>query len=183
MNIIETVQKNLGFISLKKIDPNTQEITGEPVDMGNTALAQAGIPAILLGIYNRLEQNPDINVLDTDQGKLLERIFGKNTDIVVKQITLYSKIQDKHSLQQLEHIASESMRVLKEKIGVEASENAIRNFVSRNKPDTLLYLPPSLELGIILENNNLDDRTSKMEGPISTFVHHVEKIFNTSGST
>ncbi|HEY4936688.1 MAG TPA: hypothetical protein VII44_08915, partial [Puia sp.] len=117
MNIIETVQKNLGFINLKKIDPNTQEITGQPIDMGNTALAQAGIPAILLGIYNNLELNPDLSILDTDQGKLLERIFGKHTDIVVNQINCYAKIQDKHNLQQLEHIASESMRVIKEKIG------------------------------------------------------------------
>ena len=56
MNIIETIQKNLGFDTLKKIDPNTQETAGEETVMGNSALAQAGIPAILLGIYNKLEE-------------------------------------------------------------------------------------------------------------------------------
>jgi hypothetical protein len=54
--------------------------------------------------------------------------------------------------------------------------------VARNKPDTLLYLPPSLDLGTIFKNNNLDDRTGKMEGPISSLMHSVEKAFNTSGS-
>ena len=29
MNIIETIQKNLGFDTLKKIDPNTQETKAE----------------------------------------------------------------------------------------------------------------------------------------------------------
>jgi hypothetical protein len=182
MNIIETVQKNLGFMTLKKIDPNTQEIAGQESEMGNSALAQAGIPAILLGIFNCLEENADIGILDTEEGKKMERIFGKNTDIVTKKIIDYSKIQDKHSVQQLEHIASESMRVVKERIGEGANENSIRNFISRNKSDILLYLPPSLELGTILQNNNLDDRTGKMEGPISNLTHRLEKIFSTSDS-
>jgi hypothetical protein len=183
MNIIETVQKNLGFNALEKIDPNTQQTAGKEFTLGNNALAQAGIPAILLGIYNRLEQNPDMAILDIDQpGSLLERVFGKSTEPVVEKIYNYSKFPDKHSVQQLEHIASESMRVVKENIGDGANESSIRNFVAKNKPDILLYLPPSLELGTILQNNNLDDRTGKMEGPISSLMHNVEKAFNTSGN-
>src|ERR1700676_2145987 len=111
MSIIETIQKNLGFDALKKIDPNTQETKGEDTAMGNSAIAQAGIPAILLGIYNKLEENPDLSVFETDQGNLLESIFGKSTETVVNQIDNYSKIKDKHSTQQLEHIASESLRI------------------------------------------------------------------------
>ena len=183
MNIIETVQKNLGFNALKKIDPNTQDTPGTDIVIGNDAIAQAGIPAILLGIYNRLEMNPAVSELDIDQtGSLLERVFGKSTEDVVKRIYDYSRIQDKHSIQQLEHIASEAMRVIKESIGESADENTIRNFVAKNKQDTLLYLPPTLELGTILKNNNLDDRTGKMEGPVSSFMRKVEKTFNSSSS-
>jgi hypothetical protein len=180
MNIIETVQSNLGFEALKKIDPNTQETTGDDTVMGNSAIAQAGIPAILLGIYNQLEESPNLSLLESEQGNLLEKIFGKSAELVVKQIDDYSKFKDKHSVQQLEHIAAESMRVIKEKLGDRADENAIRNFVSKNKSDTLLYLPPSLDLGNILHNNNLDDRTGKMEGPVSSFMRKIEKAFNTS---
>ena len=186
MNIIETIQKNLGFDALKKIDPNTQETTGADTAIGNSAIAQAGIPAVLMGIYNKLEDNPDINALSATSGNLpgnlLESIFGKSTDIVVQQIDNYSKIKDKHSVQQLEHIASESLRVVKENIGDKTDEISVRNFIAKNKPDILLYLPPSLELGTILKNNNLDDRTGKMEGPVSTFMRRVEKAFNTSSS-
>jgi hypothetical protein len=182
MNIIETIQKSLGFDALKKIDPNTQETTGVNTAMGNSAIAQAGIPTVLLGIYNKLEENPDINALSATTGNLLEIIFGKSTDIVVRQIDNYSKIKDKHSAQQLEHIACESLRVVKENIGDNTDEVSVRKFLAKNKPDTLLYLPPSLELGTILKNNNLDDRTGKMEGPVSTFMRRVEKAFNTSSS-
>lgn len=181
MNIIETVQKNLGFTALDKIDPNTQETSGPDNPIGNMALAQAGIPAILLGIYNRLELNPSQDILN-QENNLLAEIFGKSKDTVINRIDNYSKIQDKHSEQQLEHIASESIRVIKENIGRDASEKTIRAFVAKNKPDTLLYLPPSLELGKILQNNNLDDRTGKMEGPLSSLMHNVEKTFNTSDS-
>jgi hypothetical protein len=182
MNIIETIQKNLGFEALKKIDPNTQETTGDENAMGNSAIAQAGIPAILIGIYNKLEEIPDMNALDAGQGNLLESIFGKSTGVVVQQIDNYSKFKDKHSEQQLEHIAQESLRVVKENIGTKSDEASVRNFIAKNKPDTLLYLPPSLDLGKILKNNNMDDRTAKMEGPVSTFMRNVEKAFNTSSS-
>jgi hypothetical protein len=181
MNIIETVQKNLGFNALKKIDPNTQETKGKETDMGNDAVAQAGIPAILLGIYNNLEQNPDLGLLEGEQqGNLLEKIFGKAKDTVVKRINEFSKIRDNHNEQSLEHIAAECMRVVKEEIGKPANETTIGIFVAKHKSETLLYLPPSLELGQVFQNENLDDRTGKMEGPVSSFMHSVEKTFNSS---
>lgn len=181
MHIVQSVQKNLGFSSLEKIDPNTQQVPGHDQLLGNNALAQAAIPAILLGIFNQLEQNPDLGVFYTEQpASLLERIFGDSAETVVKQIEDYSKIKDKHIKQELEHIASESLRVIRENLGDSASENTLRHFVANNKQDTLLYLPPSLALGTILQNNNLDDRTGKMGGPVSGFMHKMEKAFNSS---
>jgi hypothetical protein len=182
MHIIEKIQKNLGFSGLEKIDPNTQETVGPDNPLGNNALAQAGIPAVLLGIYNRLETDPSGDVL-TPSDNLLVSIFGKSKDTVLTRISEYAKNKDVHREQELEHIAKESVRVIKEEIGEDTSENSIRNFVSKNKPEVLLYLPPSLELGTLFENNNLDDRTGKMEGPVSSFMHRMEKSFNTSSSS
>ena len=85
MNIIETVQKNLGFSGLKKIDPNLQASADQQIEIGNNALAQAAIPAILLGIYNNLEQNPDLTILEINEGKKFKRIFGATSDIVEKK--------------------------------------------------------------------------------------------------
>jgi hypothetical protein len=184
MNIIETIQKNLGFSPLIKINPNTQEPEGHDTSMGNNALVQAAIPSILIGIYNRLEMDADIShISDPKQtGGLLDSIFGKSKNEVVKHINAYAKNQDKHNDQQLEHIASECLRVICDGMGDDKSEASVRNFVSKNKPDALLYLPASIELGKILSNNNLDDRTGKMEGPVSSFMHKMEKTFNTSSS-
>lgn len=182
MHIVQIIQKNLGFSSLEKIDPNTQQIPGNEHLLGTNALAQAAIPAILLGIFNRLEQNPDPEPLFAESSSgLLDWIFGKSATAVAEQIAAYSKVRDTHSLQELEHIAAESVRVVRESLGVNPSEQAIRRFVAANKREVLLYLPPSLEMGTILSNNNLDDRTGKMEGPVSSFMHRLENAFNTSG--
>jgi hypothetical protein len=122
-------------------------------------------------------------LLDAEKsGSLLEKIFGKSAEIVEERVNSYSKNLDKNSTQELEHIASESLRVIKTHLGDNANESSIRNFVAKNKADTLLYLPPSLEMGSVLKNNNLDDRTGKMEGPVSSLMHRVEKAFNKSGS-
>ena len=181
MHIVQTIQKNLGFSSIEKIDPNTQQVPGSDQLLGNNAMAQAAIPAILLGIFNRLEQNPDPEVLyEAPPASLLESIFGKSADAVANQIAEYSKIKDKHILQELEHIASEAVRVIREELGENPTESHVRRFVTNNKRYTLLYLPPSLELGSILHNNNLDDRTGKMEGPVSSFMRKVENTFNSS---
>jgi hypothetical protein len=182
MNIVETVQKNLGFDPLRKIDPNTQETSGDDISMGNTALAQAAIPSILLGIFNKLEDEPEASWLNTntENSGLFEKIFGKAAPVVAGQISKYSKSLDKNSDQELEHIAAESIRVVGENIRDISDRNSVRKYVADHKPDTLLYLPPALQLGRILNNNNLDDRTGKMEGPVSSFMHTIEKTFNSS---
>jgi hypothetical protein len=184
MHLVQTIQKNLGFSSLEKIDPNTQQTPGKDHLLGNNALAQAAIPAILLGIFNHLEQSPDLESLYTEPpAGLLDRIFGKSSDVVVIKIEEYSKIKDKHIMQELEHITTESLRVMRENLGDNPGEGVVRRFIANNKRDVLLYLPPTLELGTVLSNNNLDDRTGKMEGPVSSFMHKMENTFNTSGNS
>jgi hypothetical protein len=69
-------------------------------------------------------------------------------------------------------------RVVKENFRDIANKNSILKYIADNKPDVLLYLPPALHLGTILLHNNIDDSTTKMEGPISSMMHTIEKSFN-----
>jgi hypothetical protein len=80
----------------------------------------------------------------------------------------------------MQHIASESVRVVREHISDLHNENEIAAFVAHHKQEVLLYLPASLQLGVLLGNNNLDDRTNKMEGPVSSLMHRIERQFNSS---
>ncbi|HEY4153962.1 MAG TPA: hypothetical protein VGM24_00990 [Puia sp.] len=184
MNIIETIQKNLGFEPIQKIDPNSQEVANKEAIHGNTALAQAAIPSILLGLFNRLEKERDASWLAGDQptGRLLEKIFGQSNDKVIEIVSVYCLTTDQNVKQEMEHIASESVRVVRDHVADLTSEDSIAAFVSQHKHEVLLYLPASLQLGSILGNDNLDDRTNKMEGPVSGLMHRIEKQFNSSGN-
>jgi len=181
MNTIEIIQRNLGYSGLEKIDPNTQQPQGGENQIGNHALAQAGIPSVVLGIFNRLEQEPVLDPLfKNDKCAALENIFGKQADEVVRRVREYAQTGAEDTRLELEHIAAETLRIVRDSTGGGLDAKTVRTYVANNKPDILLYLPPSLEMGKLLRNNNLDDRTGKMEGPVSSFMHSVEKKFNTS---
>ena len=181
MNTIEIIQRNLGYSGLEKIDPNTQQPQGGENHIGNHALAQAGIPSVVLGIFNRLEQEPVLDPLfKNDKSPALENIFGKQADEVVRRVREYAQTGAEDTRLELEHIAAETLRIVRDSTGGGLDAKTVRTYVANNKPDILLYLPPSLEMGKLLRNNNLDDRTGKMEGPVSSFMHSVEKKFNTS---
>lgn len=182
MNITETIQKNLGFGKMQKIDPNSQEVTDTEQIHGNNAIAQAGIPAVLLGLFNRLEKEPDASWLAGDQptGSLLEKIFGNSDKKLIEQVAQYSRMPAALVKPEMEHIASEAVRVTRDNIKDLGNEDSISAFVARHKQDVLLYLPATIKLGQIVGNNNLDDRTNKMEGPISSLMHKMEKQFNSS---
>jgi len=111
---------------------------------------------------------------------LLEKIFGESHVVLVDRVALYSRIPDAQVKQEMEHIASEVVRVTRDNIVDLTDEDKITAFVAKQKQDVLLYLPASIKLGQILGNNNLDDRTNKMEGPISSLMHRMEKQFNSS---
>ena len=42
----------------------------------------------------------------------------------------------------------------------------------------LPYLPAALQTGKLLNENTLDDRTNKMKGPVSNFVHSIESMLS-----
>lgn len=45
--------------------------------------------------------------------------------------------------------------------------------------DILLYLLPILQMGVLLHDNTLDDKTNKMEGPISSLINSIGNAFST----
>ena len=42
----------------------------------------------------------------------------------------------------------------------------------------LVYLPAALSMGDVLDDETLDDKTNKMEGPVSSFMHKIENTLS-----
>jgi hypothetical protein len=180
-NLIETIRKNLGFNELNKIDPNTQDVQEHQKVHGTDSLAQAAIPAILVGVYNNLQNLETASViLDGDSVNWLSTIFGNKKDQIIDKIATYGQSTPTAAKQEAEHIANEAVRVVRQNIPDHKNFTAVQTFVKENRNDTLKFLPASLQLGDLLNNNNIDDRTNKMEGPVSNFMHKLEKAFNSN---
>src|SRR5689334_3074676 len=62
-NIIEAIQKNLGYEPLEKIDPNTQEAKHVRQTSAQQKLSQAAIPAVLAAMIKYSDGPEGLNLL------------------------------------------------------------------------------------------------------------------------
>lgn len=53
-------------------------------------------------------------------------------------------------------------------------------FFAEQRSNILKHLPVELHAGELLSDPAMDDKTNKMEGPMSGMMHTVEKIFSSS---
>jgi hypothetical protein len=179
LNIVEEIQKKLGIPGLQKIDPNTQEVKKPENITAQNFLWQAAIPAVLLGLY-KFTGDKDGNAaiingsLNSD---LLAAIFGGNSQSAITQVAQYTGNTMDYASEKMELVAHQAISVIKENISGEKSDTAVRQFLIDQRNNILLYLPPELQIGTALGDNTSDDRTNKMEGPVSSYMHWIEKFF------
>jgi hypothetical protein len=62
--------------------------------------------------------------------------------------------------------------------GTDNPELNVKKVMESQVHNVLTYLPASLHLGNILDDTTLDDRTHKMEGPISSIMQAISSGFN-----
>jgi hypothetical protein len=178
-NLVETIQNNLGFPPLQKIDPNSQEIKEKFSRTAEEKLAQAAIPAVLTALYNFTRSiNESQLILSGNEQDWLAAIFeGKETSAVEK-VAAYAGVTDDKAESAMENIADETVNTLRESVGPKGNAETIRTMMGDQRHHILVYLPAALQLGDLLNEESFDDRTNKMEGPVSNFMHAIESKFS-----
>lgn len=177
VNLLETVIKNLGYNTiLHKIDPNKQEVKASDSLSADEKLYQAAIPATLIAfslfavkgkgyetvVHSVLqEQHPDI--------------FGGKREEIAGRIAQYAGVTADKANNVMTNVAHEAMQIVQQENNKGVSMNNIKNTLDAQRQTLLQYLPHSLQLGTLLEDNSMDDLTHKMEGPMSNIVHLFEK--------
>lgn len=180
INIVEAVQKQMGYEALQKIDPNTQEpLTTEVFTSPASSLAQAAIPAVLAAIYEKSKAEEDAREImrvrnSTDY---LPILYGDNASSAVQAVATYSKVTTAEARQAMQQIAVTALQVLHTEVK-DPSPTAVNSFMKTQRGNILQYLPASLQMGKLLDDETIDDRTNKMEGPVSGLMHTIEKIFS-----
>ncbi len=183
MNIIEAVRTASGHAPVQKVDPNTQAPVNEPAGQ-QTQLSQAAIPTILTGLYKytRHEENAE-NILrgnNSTNTTWTDEIFGNKSTEIIQHIASYAHVSNEKAESAMDEAAQGAIKVVKQALGDGATAAKVAGFFKDCRSEILKHLPASLQLGYLINDNTVDDRTNKMEGPVSGLMHTIEKIFSDS---
>jgi len=183
-NIVEIVQNDLGFPAIEKVDPNSQETRTGEYKSSREKLAQSAIPAVLAGFFSLTRSDSGCDYVSTcgDHKNWLNTIFGDKKDKAVEKISHYAGISMKDAANSMEDIASDAVLIIHETTGEKPTVEKLKSYMSGQRHHILVYLPAALQLGYLLNDNAMDDRTNKMEGPISSLMHSIENKLSGGGS-
>lgn len=179
VNLLETIQKKLGYPELQKIDPNTQQEKFDETKPAPDTFSQAAIPAVLTGLYRYVQKDEGaeeiLRVANSDMW--ITKIFETDKKAVVQAVSDYSNQSLGVTELQMNAIANEAIKVVKEELKENAGIKEVKIFFSDQKNNILLYLPPALNMGALLHDETMDDNTNKMEGPVSTLIKNIGAAF------
>lgn len=175
-NLVETVQKNLGYQPLKKVDPNTQEISDSNKMSPEQKLQQAAVPAVLAAMIKYSDGQDGINILTNNENKdWLGTIYGGKEKDAIKKVSEYAGVGQDEAEGHMENISDEAVKIVRDLIKTPDAEK-LRSLMNSQRHSILSHLPASMKMGDVLNEETFDDRTNKMEGPISSFLHKIEDI-------
>jgi hypothetical protein len=174
-NIIETIQANLAYSPVEKVNPNSQDIKDKDGDHLLEKLGQAAIPAVLTAMYKftRTDDGCNMIISGTDREDWLSVIFHGKEREAVEKVAHYADVTGNRAEGHMENIADESVKLMKEVAGSEPTPEKIKTYMNMQRHNILVHLPAALHMGDILNDEVLDDRTNKMEGPVSSMMHKI----------
>lgn len=178
INLIENIQQQLGGAVLKKIDPNTQEPVVD--DIIEDKLNQAAIPAVLIILYKytRRDEGAAYILNGNLTANWLETMMEDETNDVVNRVANYSNVTEAIAAERMELIAKQAAGLIQNAHPADAQ--GVKDIVAAERNNILTYLPPSLQMGELLNDTTLDDNVRKMEGPVSSLMNKLSNAFSPS---
>jgi hypothetical protein len=181
INLLETVQQNLGYPALQKIDPNTELVEENDKTPDEDTFSQAAIPAVLTGFYKYVQT--DEGAAEFLRGNTsvnwIEKIFDDNRKEAIQKISAYAHQSNQDPVAKMNTIANEAVKVVKENLPIDAEIKDVKLFFANQKNNILLFLPTVLNMGELLHDGTLDDNTNKMQGPVSGLIESIGAVFST----
>ncbi|SJZ97774.1 hypothetical protein [Sediminibacterium ginsengisoli] len=178
-NLPEAVQQRLALPALEKVDPNRQDVsveTGQVVD----SHAQAAVTAMLTGIFKltRTAEGAALLINEPAQGDKVSVVFGDKADEVVQKVAATGTAGAERTRDLMNRIWDAVTAIIRENTEQPVTPESVVTMMSNERHNILVYLPATLQMGELLEDTTLDDRTNKMEGPVSGLMHKIENIFS-----
>ena len=178
INILEQLIKNVSMPALIKVDPNTQEVKPIADNEKENKLMQAIVPTAVAGVYDcaRSEEGLDFLAGTSTTTDWLNLLFAKNAPEVRERLATYADNTTYAVQTHFNSVAAEAVQILRNAATENDRRISIRNIAGAQRDLFLPYLPAELRIGKLLDDNTMDDRTNKMEGPVSSFMHKIETM-------
>lgn len=175
INLLETLQTQLGYPALQKIDPNTQVVKENINTPDEHRFSQAALTAVLTALYNYSHTDIGAEKIQTSSTATTwaDLIFTDNQQSVVKRIGDYANYSKENVITKLNSIATAAVTIIQEQLPADATMHHVKKFMNTQRNNILPFLPAELQLGELLHDNTLDDRTNKMEGPVSSIMRAI----------
>jgi hypothetical protein len=180
INLLEAVQIQMGYPALQKIDPNIPELAVILSTPNGHRFSQAAIPGILTALYKYSRTDEGVkNILKgNDYTDWIDLIFADIKQNAIQRIAFYSYYSMQNAELKMNAIAAFSVRLIKESLSAETSIPDVKKFIAGQRSNILPYLPSVLQMGELLYDNTLDERTHNMEDPVSSMFNTIGDRFS-----
>ncbi|MCW3088666.1 MAG: hypothetical protein JWQ78_2052, partial [Sediminibacterium sp.] len=168
VNLLHALQEKLGCPPLQKVDANTQEVKPAAGAQRQELFCQAAIPAVLTALYRYSRADAGAAAIRSEDlsHDWLKPAFADQRDTIVSRIAAYSGYLDSEVVTKLNEVARQAVSIIREQLNPHSTVMEVKTLLGDSRNDFLPYLPASLQLGPLLNDDTLDDRTHKMEGPV-----------------
>jgi hypothetical protein len=177
-HLIQSLQQYFGFPELKKIDPNTQEVSEKGPAVQQLKFGQAMVPSVIIGVERFVHSELGWRTFLSGENypNWGSRIFGRNNAELCKRIAEYSDMRSEEVMHKMHEMVERAVWMIRNS-GMKSDADT-KQFIEKEKNIALLYLPAKLKLGEMLGDDSIDDRTHKMEGPISNMMKSLGHSFD-----
>lgn len=177
--LLHTIQKNLGYRPLRKIDADTQEVKQDPDTPDKDRFSQAAIPAVLTAMHNysRADEGADTILFGNLATDWTETLFSNKKNEITNEIASYSGHTSAHACSKLNEIIKETISIIREKLIPDAMAD-IKMVLIGSRDEALLYLPARMQLSSILNDDAPGNRMQKKKGTVPGFLQTLSDTFS-----
>jgi hypothetical protein len=180
IQLIEAVQKRLSLPELVKITPD-QGVTPKQA-LPRAPMHQAALVTVAGALYKitRTNEGAVRLLLSGKNGNWLdlEEAYGSQLPEVIEKVMEYG-VADAAAVEHLmRQIADTCLLIMHEELTSSINPENVREFMSAQRHNILIYVPADLKLGKLLNDSVWDDQTNHMEGPVSSLLHKIENLMS-----
>lgn len=180
IQIVEAVQQKLQLPELVKVTPE-KGVTPQ-TSLPTPAQYQAVLVTAAAALYKISRTNEGVVRLllsgKNESWLYQPEALGTSMPEIVSALSEYGHADAAETEAALKRFGDTLLLVLHETLQKDIGPESVKEFMSGQRHNILIYVPADLKLGKMLNDPSWDDQTNHMEGPISNMVHKIENLMS-----